>query len=116
MYHPALVARNKLAKHKTFQVGVYLETNSYGISRGNVQFGDSERLTLCAETLALVEAKSNGLTPKHLHMVTSSNEVVFPCGICLQYASEFPNLKITTYNADGTVKKSKLVKSLFPHP
>jgi cytidine deaminase len=115
MYHPATIARDTLAKHAHFKVGVYLETNLIPISRGNVQFGGSERLTLCAETLALAEAKSCGAKPTHLFMSTDSNEVVFPCGVCLQYASEYPDLKVTIYNRDGSKKETKTINELLPY-
>lgn len=116
MYHPACIAKNTYAKHDKFKVGVFLETDSFGISKGNVQFGNSERLTMCAETLALVEAKSNGLKPLHCHIVTDSDDLVFPCGICLQYAAEYPNMRVTAYNRNGSKKETKLVKELFPLP
>lgn len=115
MYEPAVIARNTLAKHDSFRVGVYLETTVYPISKGNVQFSSSERLTLCAETLALAEAKSAGAKPTHLHMVTSSEGIVFPCGVCLQYASEHPELKVTVYNKDGSKKDTKTIRDLFPN-
>ncbi len=115
MYHPALIARNTLAKHDTFRVGVYLETNSYGISAGNVQH-TSSRFNLCAELLALAQAKSSGLIPKHLHLVTDNLEPTFMCGHCREYSSEYPSMKITCYSSDGKKKVTKTVNQLLPNP
>jgi cytidine deaminase len=115
MYQAARIAKSNLAKHREFRVGVYLETNSYGVSAGNIQH-TNDRLTLCAEMLALAQAKSNGLIPKHLHLVSDSKEPIFPCGVCRQYASEFPTLKVTTYSSDGSKKITKTIKQLFPNP
>ena len=101
MFQAARIAKKNLAKHTEFKVGVYLETNSYGISAGNVQH-ESDRLTLCAEMLAMAQCKSNGLIPKHLHLTTDEKRLVYPCGVCRHYLSEYPNLKVTTYNVDGS--------------
>ncbi len=115
MYHPALIARNTLAKHDSFRVGVYLETDSYGISQGNVQHSIS-RHTMCAERIALMIATSNNLTPIHLHMVTDNNFRTFPCGCCRDYMSAYPKLKITVYSSDGKKKITKTVNQLLPNP
>lgn len=116
MYHPALIARNTVAKHNSFRVGVYLETNSYGITQGNVQHPLTDRHTMCAERIALMLALSNNLIPIHLHMVTDNAEPTFPCGCCREYASAFPNLKITVYSSDGEKKITKTAKQLLPNP
>jgi cytidine deaminase len=116
MYHPALIARNTLSKHDSFRVGVYLETNSYGISQGNVQHPISSRHTMCAERIALMIALSNSLIPVHLHMVTDNGVMTFPCGCCREYMAAFPKLKITTYSSDGSEKITKTAKQLLPNP
>ena len=114
MYDPAVIARNTLSNH-SFRVGAYLETNSYGISHGNVAH-DNSRLTMCAEMLALMVAKGASLEPKHLHLVTDSEDLVFPCGICRQYMTEWPKLKVTVYNSDGSKKVTKTSNQLLPNP
>lgn len=112
-YLAACIGKSNLAIHRDFKVGVYLETNSYSITTGNVEHTNS-RLTLCAEMLALAQAKSAGLTPKHLHMVTDSAKIIHMCGVCRQYASEWPKLKITSYNKDGTKFVTKTSSQLLP--
>ena len=115
MFKAASIARANLAKHDHFRVGVYLETDSYGVSASNVGHNNS-RLSLCAEMMALAQCKMLGLTPIHLHVTSDSSKPVFPCGVCRQYASEFPKLKVTSYNNDGTKKVTKTIAQLFPNP
>jgi len=114
MFQAARIAKKNLAKHTEFKVGGYLETNSYGISAGNVQH-ESDRLTLCAEMLAMAQCKSNGLIPKHLHLTTDEKRLVYPCGVCRHYLSEYPNLKVTTYNVDGSKRATRTVNQLYPN-
>ena len=115
MFNHALGAKISYAKHKEFKVGAYLETNQHGLFAGNVEHANS-RLTMCAEMLALAQCKMFGLTPVHLHVTSDSSKPIFPCGVCRQYASEFPKLKVTSYNNDGTKKITKTISQLFPNP
>ena len=114
MYNAARIAKTNMSNHD-FRVGVYLETDSYGLTYGNVAH-DNSRLTMCAETLALIVAKGSKLEPKHMHLTTDSEDIVFPCGMCRQYMSEWPKLKITIYNCDGTKKITKTVNQLLHNP
>lgn len=115
MYQAAKIARQNLARHPTFKVGAYLETDSYGISHGNIGHENS-MLTMCAERMVLMIAKGDNLTPKHMHLVSDSKEPIFPCGVCRQYMSEFPRLKVTVYSADGQKKITKTANQLLPNP
>ena len=115
MFKEVRAAKEILAKHKDFRVGVVLETDKGSFPTGNVEHSNS-RLTMCAEMLALVQCKSYGLIPKHLHITSDSPKPVFPCGVCRQYASEFPRLKVTSYNNDGTRQVTKTISQLFPNP
>lgn len=115
MYQAARIAKSNLAKHPEFRVGVYLETDLFPISTGNVQHRVS-KLTMCAESLAVILAKSNGAKPTHLYMTSDTDKPILPCGICREYLSEFPKLKITTYNKDGSKKITKSIRQLLPSP
>lgn len=115
MFSTTQMSKNLLARHKEFKVGVLLETNDIDITTGNVEHSNS-RLTLCAEMLALAQCKMKGLTPKHLYITSDSQKPIFPCGVCRQYASEFPKLKVTSYNCDGTKAVTKTIAQLFPNP
>lgn len=115
MYNSAKIARQNLSNHPTFKVGVYLETNSYGVSAGNIGHTNSI-LTMCAERMALMIAKGDKLVPMHLHLVSDNLDPTFPCGVCRQYMSEYPSLKVTVYSADGKKKFTKTSKQLLPNP
>ncbi len=115
MYEGADTAKHRYAKHKEFKVGAYLITSITPIMAGNVEHTNS-RLTMCAETLVLAQAKMQSLTPVHLHLVSDSVKPIFPCGVCRQYMSEWPKLKVTVYSADGSKKVTKTAKQLLPNP
>lgn len=115
MFDKALHAKETMAVHKEFKVGAYLETTFGGFYAGNVEHTNS-RLTLCAETLILAQAKSLSCLPIHLHLVADSVKPIFPCGVCRQYMSEWPKLKVTVYSSDGSKKVTKTAKQLLPNP
>lgn len=116
MFHEAKLSKEFFAKHSEFKVGVFLTTDGLRCIRsGNVEHSNS-RLTMCAEMLALAQCKSEGLTPVHMYVTSDSSKPVFPCGVCRQYASEFPKLKVTSYNNDGTRQVTKTISQLFPNP
>jgi cytidine deaminase len=115
MFSEAQYAKDNFAKHKQFKVGAYLMTDESEFYAGNVEHTNS-RLTLCAEMLVLAQCKSQGLTPRHLYVTSDSAKPIFPCGVCRQYASEFPKLKVTSYNNDGTRQVTKTISQLFPNP
>jgi cytidine deaminase len=75
-------------------------------------------LAICAETLAVASAVSQGLTEfDEIAIVTEDIEPTPPCGACRQVLNEFsPNIKISSYTRDGkeaTWTLSELLPNAF---
>ena len=82
-------------KHKIFS-GANVENASYGAS-------------ICAERTAIIKAiNENFRIIKKLALVTSSTkiETVYPCGICLQFLSEFADDECKIYLAEDVLFKN----------
>lgn len=78
------------APYSGFQVGAALKTKSGKIYTGcnieNAAYG----ATNCAERTAIFKAISEGETEfESIAVVSSANDVTYPCGICRQVMSEF---------------------------
>lgn len=73
-------------------------------------------LTLCAERAAFAKALSEGKRKfKAIAVSTNRNELVFPCGACLQFMSEFnDNLEVIVAISPGKFEIRSL-KELLPH-
>lgn len=85
----------------------------YGVNVENVSFG----ATICAERTAVANAITSGSKKiKMLYLMTSSENFVPPCGICLQFISEFmlPDSSIVIFDSENRYKILKL-KNLIPH-
>ncbi len=81
---------NSYSPYSNFKVGAALLTSSGRIFTGcnveNASYGGA----ICAERCAAVKAVSEGeLSFKKIAIVSSSGEYTYPCGICLQFLSEF---------------------------
>ncbi len=83
-----------------------------GCNVENASFG----ATCCAERAAIVKMVSRGgRVIKKLVVVTSSEEPVFPCGMCLQVIQEFGlQAEIIAVNKRGTLFKKAVARELFP--
>lgn len=85
-----------------------------GVNVENTSFG----ATICGERSAISAMVTSGYRKiKELHLLTSSEKnTVFPCGICLQFISEFVTETSTfyIYNLNGEIDKLKF-KDLMPY-
>jgi len=107
---------NAHAPYSNFPVGAALRTRDGRVITGcnveNSAFG----LAICAETLAMAYAVSQGLTEfDEIAIATDDTEPTPPCGACRQVLNEFaPNIKVTSYTRDGKEAVWTL-DELLPH-
>jgi cytidine deaminase len=91
------------APYSNFRVGAALRATDGTLITGcnieNSVFG----LAICAETLAVASAVSQGLTQfDEIAIATEDTEPTPPCGTCRQVLSEFaPNITDSSYTRDG---------------
>lgn len=91
------------APYSNFRVGAALRTSDGTLVTGcnieNSVFG----LAICAETLAVASAVSQGLTRfEAIAIATEDSEPTPPCGTCRQVLSEFaPHITVHSYTRDG---------------
>jgi cytidine deaminase len=91
------------APYSNFRVGAALRTMDGTVITGcnieNSVFG----LAICAETLAVASAVSQGLTQfDAIAIATEDTDPTPPCGTCRQVLSEFaPNITVSSYTRDG---------------
>lgn len=81
---------NAYAPYSGFSVGAALLTTDGEIFTGcnveNASYGAS----ICAERCAILKAVSEGYTSfEKIAIVSSCNNLTYPCGICRQFLSEF---------------------------
>lgn len=103
------------APYSQFRVGAAVLTSSNKIFTGcnveNASFGGC----ICAERVALVKAVSEGERHfKAIAVVTSDNNLTFPCGICRQFLSEF-SLDITFISGNDSEIREYTLNELLPH-
>ena len=107
---------NAHAPYSNFPVGAALRARDGTVITGcnveNSAFGQA----ICAETLAMVYAVSQGLTEfDEIAIVTDDTEPTPPCGACRQVLNEFaPNIRISSYTRDGKEAVWTL-EELLPH-
>jgi cytidine deaminase len=107
---------NAHAPYSNFPVGAALRTRDGRVITGcnveNSAFG----LAICAETLAMAYAVSQGLTEfDEIAIATDDTEPTPPCGACRQVLNEFaPNIKVSSYTRDGKEAVWTL-DELLPH-
>lgn len=84
----------------------------YGVNVENISFG----ATICAERSAITNMITNGGKEiKELYVMTSSEKFVPPCGICLQFISEFMSPKSSVFLFDCNKRyKHWLLENLLP--
>jgi cytidine deaminase len=114
----ALKARKRAhAPYSKYRVGAALIDGKGRLHTGcnveNASYGGS----ICAERVALCKMVSRGARDvREIVVVASSEEPVFPCGICLQFLREFgKNVKVTAVNQRSTVFRQKNLHELFPY-
>ncbi|HKN59389.1 MAG TPA: cytidine deaminase [Gemmatimonadaceae bacterium] len=107
---------NAYAPYSNFRVGAALLARGGEVVTGcnieNSAFGQA----ICAETLAVAYAVSQGLTDfDEIAIATDDSEPTPPCGACRQVLNEFaPNIKISSYTREGKEATWNL-DELLPH-
>lgn len=110
---------NAYAPYSKFKVAAYVECTDgqifSGVNVENVSNGASR----CAEQNAITKAVGSGKRRGDfvaLHLMGSSGEELFPCGICQQVMGEFylEEAKIFIYSKDKVTEY--ILKDLEPHP
>jgi cytidine deaminase len=94
---------NAYAPYSNFRVGAALRARSGELITGCNIENSVNGLAICAETLAVASAVSQGLTEfDEIAIVTEDSEPTPPCGACRQVLNEFaPNIKISSYTREG---------------
>jgi len=106
---------NAYAPYSKFRVGAALLDKNYKVYRGcnveNVSYG----ATCCAERVAIFKAISQGERDfLAIAVVSDSQEMTFPCGICRQVMLEFKIPKVIVGNGNGEYKEFT-IEDLIPH-
>lgn len=107
---------NAYAPYSNFRVGAALRTGGGKLVTGCNMENSVYGLAICAETLAVASAVSQGLTDfDEIAIATDDSEPTPPCGACRQVLNEFaPGIKISSYTRDGK-EASWSLGELLPH-
>jgi cytidine deaminase len=107
---------NAHAPYSNFRVGAALLTRDGRLITGCNVENSAYGLAICAETLAVASAVSQGLTEfEEIAIASDDREPTPPCGACRQVLNEFaPNIKISSYTRDGK-EASWTLSELLPH-
>ncbi|NOS85310.1 MAG: cytidine deaminase [Ignavibacteria bacterium] len=110
------VLKNSHSPHSGFKVGAAILSSTGKIYPGtNVEF-DALTLTVCAERSALFGAVSGGDKKfTAIAVATSSNEFIYPCGLCRQALVEFnPKMEVILITKKKKIK-SFILKDIIPN-
>jgi cytidine deaminase len=107
---------NAYAPYSNFRVGAALRTKDGQVIIGCNMENSAYGLAICAETLAMASAVSQGLTEfEEMAIATDDSEPTPPCGACRQVLNEFaPKMKISSYTRDGQ-EATWTLDELLPH-
>jgi len=107
---------NAHAPYSRFKVGAALLTSDGRLITGCNVENSAYGLAICAETLAVASAVSQGLTEfDEIAIASDDREPTPPCGACRQVLNEFaPNIRVSSYTRDGK-EASWTLKELLPH-
>ncbi|HEY4733892.1 MAG: cytidine deaminase [Gemmatimonadaceae bacterium] len=107
---------NAYAPYSNFRVGAALKTRGGDVVIGCNMENSAYGLAICAETLAVASAVSQGLTDfDEIAIATDDAEPTPPCGACRQVLNEFaPNIRVTSYTRDGK-EAAWTLEELLPH-
>jgi cytidine deaminase len=107
---------NAYAPYSNFRVGAALRTRSGEVVIGCNMENSAYGLAICAETLAVASAVSQGLTEfDEIAIATDDSEPTPPCGACRQVLNEFaPNITISSYTREGR-EATWTLRELLPH-
>jgi cytidine deaminase len=108
--------KNAYAPYSNFRVGAALRTGDGHLVTGCNMENSAYGLAICAETLAVASAVSQGLTDfEEIAIATEDSEPTPPCGACRQVLNEFaPRIKVSSYTRDGK-EASWTLDELLPH-
>ena len=107
---------NAHAPYSNFKVGAALRTRDGRLITGCNVENSAYGLAICAETLAVASAVSQGLTEfDEIAIASDDSEPTPPCGACRQVLNEFaPNIRVSSYTRDGK-EASWTLQELLPH-
>jgi len=107
---------NAHAPYSNFRVGAALRTRDGRLITGCNVENSAYGLAICAETLAVASAVSQGLTEfEEIAIATDDSEPTPPCGACRQVLNEFaPRIRVSSYTRDGK-EASWTLDELLPH-
>lgn len=107
---------NAYAPYSNFRVGAALLTRTGDIVTGCNMENSAYGLAICAETLAVASAVSQGLTEfEEIAIATEDSEPTPPCGACRQVLNEFaPNIRVSSYTREGK-EAAWTLDELLPH-
>lgn len=107
---------NAYAPYSNFRVGAALRARSGEVVTGCNMENSAYGLAVCAETLAVASAVSQGLTEfEEIAIATEGREPTPPCGACRQVLNEFaPKIRISSYTREGREAVWTL-DELLPH-
>ena len=107
---------NAYAPYSNFRVGAALRTKDGQIITGCNMENSAYGLAICAETLAVASAVSQGLTDfDEMAIATEDSGPTPPCGACRQVLNEFaPKIRISSYTRDGQ-EAAWTLDELLPH-
>jgi cytidine deaminase len=107
---------NAYAPYSNFRVGAALRAADGTVVVGCNMENSAYGLAICAETLAVASAVSQGLTEfEEIAIATDDSEPTPPCGACRQVLNEFaPRIKVSSYTRDGK-EASWTLDELLPH-
>jgi cytidine deaminase len=107
---------NAHAPYSNFKVGAALLTRGGRVITGCNVENSAYGLAICAETLAVAYAVSQGLTEfDEIAIASDDREPTPPCGACRQVLNEFaPNISVSSYTRDGK-EASWTLEELLPH-
>ena len=107
---------NAYAPYSNFRVGAALLSADGRVITGCNMENSAYGLAICAETLAVASAVSQGLTDfAEIAIATDDSEPTPPCGACRQVLNEFaPNIRISSYTREGK-EASWTLDELLPY-
>jgi len=107
---------NAYAPYSNFRVGAALRTRRGEVITGCNVENSVNGLAMCAETLAVASAVSQGLTEfEEIAIATEDSEPTPPCGACRQVLNEFaPDITISSYTREGR-EATWTLRELLPH-
>jgi cytidine deaminase len=107
---------NAHAPYSNFRVGAALRTRDGRLITGCNIENSAYGLAICAETLAVAYAVSQGITEfDEIAIATEDSEPTPPCGACRQVLNEFaPKIRISSYTRDGQ-EAAWTLDELLPH-